>query len=172
MVYVTNRHWGLDRPSRKLSDQSSGPFKILKKEGNAFRLELPPSMKVHPVFAPSKLRLASKRKPLPGQIEDPPPPITVNDQQEWEVEEILWSRLHYRKLQYKVKWLGHDKDDTWYYAADFKNAPLKLLDFHRRYPDSPGPPKNLQAWLAVAEIDEFVAVHLDDNFPESRGETL
>ncbi|OQD77732.1 hypothetical protein PENDEC_c002G06014 [Penicillium decumbens] len=170
IVFVTTRHWGLDRPSRKLSDQSSGPYKIIAKEGHAFRLELPPSIKIHPVFSPSKLRRASKTDPLTSQIEDPRPPVMVNDQQEWEVEEVLRSRLYYRKLQYKVKWLGHDKDDTWYYAADFKNAPLKLFDFHRRYPDSPGPPKNLQTWLAAAENDKFVVDHADDNAPESRGE--
>ena len=58
-VFVTARNWNLGRPSRKLSDQACGPFKIIAKEGNAYRLELPPSIKVHPVFSPDKLRRAS-----------------------------------------------------------------------------------------------------------------
>jgi hypothetical protein len=52
-------------------------------------------------------------------------------------------RLHYRKLQYRAKWVGHDPDTNWYPARDFKNAPEKLLEFYRRYPDLPGPPKRL-----------------------------
>ncbi len=133
--------------------------------GYAYRLQLPDSIKVHPVFAPEKLRLAHKTRPLTGQIPDPIPPETVNDEQEWEVDEIVAVRLYYRKLQYRARWVGHEPDDTWYLAADFKNAPEKLMAFHRKYPDLPGPPKRLQYWMEAALKDRFEPDHPDDNKP-------
>jgi hypothetical protein len=38
-----------------LDHQQARPFKILKKVGNRYRLELPESMKIHPVILPDKL---------------------------------------------------------------------------------------------------------------------
>jgi hypothetical protein len=172
LVSVTTRNWKLDRPSRKLSDQSSGPYKILAKEGYTYRLELPDSIKVHPVFSPDKLRRAAKSAPLTGQIADPALPMEVNDQQEWEVDEIVDVRLHYRKLQYKAKWIGIEHDDDWYPAGDFKNAPEKLMAFHKRYPELPGPPARLSVWLDAALNDYFMDDHPDDGKPEPRGEPL
>ncbi len=44
-------HYAKARPSSKLSTKSIGPFKILGLVGkNAIRLDLPPTMKVHPVI--------------------------------------------------------------------------------------------------------------------------
>jgi transposase InsO family protein len=172
MVFITMKNWKVGRPSRKLSDQAAGPYKIVAKEGNAYRLELPASMKVHPVFSPNKLRSAAKTDPLPGQIGDAPLPVEVNDQQEWEVEEIIDVRLHYRKLQYKVRWTGCDSDDDWYPASDFKNAAQKLADFHDKYPDRPGPPLRLPIWLEAARNDTFVQDHPDDGKPQSLGARL
>ena len=59
-------------------------------------------MKIWPVFSPDKLRKA-RNDPLPGQIEDEGEPIDINSHKEYEVEEILASRIYYRKLQYRVK---------------------------------------------------------------------
>lgn len=56
----------MDRPSRKLAEQAVGPFKIPKKIGNAYEVELPSSMKIHPVLSPDKLRNASNSSPLTG----------------------------------------------------------------------------------------------------------
>jgi transposase InsO family protein len=161
-VFVTTKHWNTGRPSRKLADLSAGPFRIIQKIGNSYRLELPDSIQVHPVFSPDKLRRATKTEPLIGQHIDPPPPVDVNDHDEWEVDEVLDSKLHYRKLRYRVKWVGTDEDITWYPAGDFKNAPQKLIDFHERYPDKPGPPVRLQEWIKAALNDEFLDDHPDD----------
>jgi hypothetical protein len=167
-VFVTTSDWKLDRPSRKLADQLAGPYRIMKREGNAFRLDLPDSIKVHPVFAPEKLRKAPSTPPLPGQVQDPAPPLEVNGEDEWEIDEILASRLHYRKLQYRVRWLGHDVDLAWYPARNFRNSPTLLRDFHARYPAMPGPPMRLPEWLQAAEDDVFLDDHPDDDKPRMR----
>jgi hypothetical protein len=49
-VYIKTTNWKTDRPSKKLSEQMAGPFDIVAKEGHSYRLGLPKSMKVYPVF--------------------------------------------------------------------------------------------------------------------------
>jgi transposase InsO family protein len=165
-VMVTTKHWNLRRPSRKLSEQLAGPFQISEKVGNSYRLDLPESIKVHPIFAPEKLRNATHSEPLEGQLQDPQPAIEVNGQSEWEVEEVLASKLTRSRLFYKVKWIGFDEDYEWYPASDFKNAPYRIRDFHTRYPEQPGPPKRLPKWIEAADSDEFLEDHEEDDRPQ------
>jgi hypothetical protein len=72
----------MGRPSWKLAEQSVGPYTIIEKVGNAYWIDLPESIKVHPVFHPEKLRKASSLEPLEGQILTPQPPMQVNGQDE------------------------------------------------------------------------------------------
>ena len=50
--------------------------------------------------------------PLPEQVHASPPLVVIDGEEEWEVEEIVDSRRRYRKLEYKVKWVG-DEEATW-----------------------------------------------------------
>ena len=93
-------------------------------------------MKIHPVFHSNLLRL-DPNDALPSQHTPPSPPIIVDGEEEWEVERILDSQLHYRKLQYKAQWKDHPPDNTWYPASDFVNAPEITQAFHRQYPQKP-----------------------------------
>ncbi|KAF2690338.1 hypothetical protein K458DRAFT_383455 [Lentithecium fluviatile CBS 122367] len=47
------------------------------------------------------------------------------------------------KLQYRVKWVRYSDDPKWYNAANFKNSPHKLYDFHEANLARPGPPQRL-----------------------------
>ena len=49
-------------------------YEVLERVGNAYKLNLPDSVRVHPVFSLDKLRKAST-DPLPSQTNDLPPPI-------------------------------------------------------------------------------------------------
>jgi hypothetical protein len=72
---VTTKDWNMGRPSRKLAEQSVGPYMIIEKVGNAYWIDLPESIKVHPIFYPEKLRKVSSSEPLEGQILMPQPPV-------------------------------------------------------------------------------------------------
>ena len=70
----------------------------------AYRLRLPHGIKqLHPVFNVMKLTLAPDDPIIGRTTEDHPPPIVINGEVEWEVEEILDSRWHQRRFQYLIK---------------------------------------------------------------------
>jgi Chromo (CHRromatin Organisation MOdifier) domain len=63
---------------------------------------------------------------LPKQKSDLSLLIQVDGDDEWEVEEILASKLLQKALHYQVKWTGYDLDPTWYPAWNFVGCPQKL----------------------------------------------
>ena len=120
------------RPSRKLNPRFIGPFRITKMVSpTACKLELPPGMKIHPVFHVSLLR---KYQPSPEEFSErrqaPPQPVVIGDQKEYEVERILDKRTRRRRIEYLVKWIGYELHDaTWEPRENLVNAPDAVRDF-------------------------------------------
>jgi hypothetical protein len=126
----------------KLDAKRLGPFRIAEVVGeaqSAYKLELPPQMKVHSVFHVSLLTLY-RANTIPGRIQPPPPPIVVDGAEEHEVERILDSRIRRQRLEYLVDWTGYSPDErTWEAAADVTNAAEALEDYHHEHPNRPSP---------------------------------
>jgi len=85
-------------PSQKLSHRRLGPFVVEWRIGPmVYHLKLPYRMKqLHPVFNIVKLTPALDDPIMGHKTEDYPPPIVINGEAEWEVEEILDSHWHWR----------------------------------------------------------------------------
>lgn len=89
LVFLSNKNIKSKRPSKKLGCKKDGPFEIIDKQGFDYILNLPQSMRhVISRFHPDLLHLAST-DPLLGQKNLPPPPIMVDDQEEWVVDDII-----------------------------------------------------------------------------------
>lgn len=48
---------------------------------------------------------------LPGQHNSTPPPVIVDNEEEWHVEEVLDLSVQRKKLEYLIKWVGFDNPD-------------------------------------------------------------
>jgi len=140
MVWLLPRNIKTTRPSKKLDYNQIGPFNILAKIGtSAYKLALPPSMAIHNTFHISLLE-PYQDNPFPSQIKEPPPPIQIGGADEYELDEVIASRLHYNKLQYRAKWKDYspEHDKVWYPAENLNHPEYRVQRFHQRYPRKPG----------------------------------
>ena len=139
MVWLLPRNNHTTQPSKKLGWKKIGPFKITAKIGsNAYKLDLPPSMKIHNTFHISLLE-PYEDNTFPSQIQEPPPPIQIEGEDQYELDEIIDSRLHYNKLQHRAKWTGYppEHDKVWYPASNFEHATDAIEQFHHHYSQKP-----------------------------------
>jgi len=81
---------------------------------------------------------AALDNPIPGRKpRAPPPPIVVNGEPEWEVEEVLDSRWHWRRFQFLIKWKGFSREhNSWEVASNVK-APDLIAEYYRKHPAAP-----------------------------------
>ena len=145
-AFVKAKFFRTTRPSKKLSDKFLGPFEILAQHGShSYTLRLPDTIHgVHPVFHVSMLEPATPNE-IPNRVNSPPPPIEVQGELEYEIAEVLDSKIDRRracKLLYYVRWLGYegtDEEYSWLPATELIHAPDLTSDFHAAYPDKPHP---------------------------------
>jgi len=140
-VWLWRKNIRTKRPSNKLDHKQISPYTILAKvESRAYKLDLPATVKLHPVFHISLLKPTASMESIPRHHQSPPPPTIIQEQQEWEVEKILNSRRPRNQIQYQVKWTGfHDQDRTRYPAHNFENNPNAIRRLHEEYPEKPAP---------------------------------
>ena len=146
-VYSSKQNIRSTRPSKKLSEKNLGPYKIIAQAGTvSFTLRLLDMMKsVHPVFHVSQLE-PSIPNSIPNCVQSPPPLIKVDREPEYEISNILDSKIDQRrcncKLLYLVCWSGYegtDEETSWLLATKLDHTSELITDFHVRYPDKPGP---------------------------------
>ena len=139
MVWLLPSNIQTIRPSTKLYSKTIEPFNITAKVGsNAYKLDLPPSMRIHNTFHISVLELYEDNE-FPSQIQEPPPFIQIEGEDEYELKEIMDSRLHYNKLQYRAKLTSYspEHEKVWYPARNFEHATDAIKRVHHCYPQKP-----------------------------------
>ena len=120
-----------DRPSTKLTPRRYGPFRITQKvSSHSYRLQLPQTWRIHPVFHVQLLRLAQP-DPIVGRQPNPPPPEVIEGDEEYELDQIINSRYVRDRLEYLVRWKGyHEGYDTWEPATGMAGTQEKVDEFH------------------------------------------
>jgi len=123
---------------RKLLPKWVGPFPVTRVVSDvAYTLELPPSYvqaRVHPTFHVSLL----KPYRSDGRVHPPPPPVTVDGELEYEVEDILQVRSHFTNQrakkdgtltkgrehkEYLINWVGYGYEHcTWEPESNLTNC--------------------------------------------------
>jgi len=133
-VYLLRRNIKTKRPSDKLDHKKLGPFKIEKVLGPVnYRLSLPKTMNIHPVFHISLLEPAP-----PGAPEAPVTEIDpVNPNAEYEVETVLDCQYIRKKVKYLIKWKDYPHSENTWEPKQNLNCPDLLEAFHRQHPDLP-----------------------------------
>ncbi len=139
---ATNLH--LPRPKKKLDDKRVGPFPVLEKVGAAaYKLKLPVHWKIHPRFN-EKLLTPYVPPAFPNQEVPPaPPPELINDEEEFEIEEVLDSKPRtirggrgkksYEVIDYLVKWKGWTREhNSWVRDSEMGNAQEAIEEYERR----------------------------------------
>ena len=88
-VWLEAKNLRLNTPNRKLAHKREGPFKIKKVLGPMmYKLELPKSWKIHPVFQ-AMLLMPYRETEAHGPNFTEPSPDLVQRKEEYEVEAIL-----------------------------------------------------------------------------------
>ena len=122
------------RPSKKLDHRMRGPWTIIKRVGpRAFQLDLKEYKgRKHDVF-PVGLLEPYHESMIPSHVQPPPPP--VNDEEDlYELEDVLESKVERCVVKYLVRWKGYGPDDiTWEPWSNMVSefAKDKVRDFHR-----------------------------------------
>ena len=125
MVLLSTRDlkWQMiGRRTDKLMERFVGPYRVKGIiSSNAIELELPSSVRIHPVVNVSRIR--RYRDQVRGQKVIPPPPVEILGEMEYEVERILSKRKRYGKVEYFVQWKGYTaEEDTWKRKENLGNA--------------------------------------------------
>ena len=124
--------------SEKFQPRYLGPFRIIgKPSAHAYELELPPSIKIHPVIHIRYLLRPREAKRFPNyRIEDyRKPPEIIDGHLEFEVESILKRRIRKYgrgfRTEYLVHWKGYpSEDDTWEPLSNLTNCTDLLRAYH------------------------------------------
>jgi len=78
----------MERRTEKLTERFVSPYKIKKIiSSNAVELELPSTVKIHPVVNVSRIQRYVGQ--VEGQRKEQPAPVVIKGEEEWEVERIL-----------------------------------------------------------------------------------
>jgi len=121
------------RRTEKLMERFVGPYRVKEIISlNAVKLELPSTVKIHPVVNISRVRRYVGQ--VEGQRKEQPAPVIIEGKEEWEVERILNKRKVRGKDKYLVCWKGFmAESDTWEGRENLENAKEVIEEFEKEY---------------------------------------
>ncbi|KAJ7970903.1 Retrotransposon protein, putative, Ty3-gypsy subclass [Quillaja saponaria] len=126
---------GLRGQDHKLIRKYEGPLPIVSKVGKvAYKIDLPPWMKIHPVIHVSNLKPYHPDPEDPSRNQSTRPAVNLKKPPSRVAEEILAERrviIRRRpRLEFLVKWKGlGDEETSWEKAEDLSEFQQKIEDF-------------------------------------------
>jgi hypothetical protein len=101
-VWLQAKQIKIHQQSAKLGPKQLGPFSVTEVKSDVdYHLSLPPALKVHNIFHVD--RLSPYKGNEVNSLQPPPPnPITIDGEEEYEVDHIRDSKLFGRTLKYLV----------------------------------------------------------------------
>jgi hypothetical protein len=139
LVWLNSKNIKTTRPTKKLDDKCLGPVKIIEKRSNSVvKLELPETVKIHPVFHVKLLKPFQEIKEVKRQ-QKVLEPVVVEGEEEWEVEKIIRTRKRGKEVEYEVKWKGFgEEENTWEPLENLENSLETIQFFFRKHPKAKG----------------------------------
>jgi len=119
--------------SEKLTERFVDPYKVKGIiSSNVIELELPKSIKIHPVVDVSRVQLYKSQ--VEGQKKISPKPVIIKGEEEFKVEKILNKRTVRGKEKFLVRWKGYTaEEDTWENRENLENTKGLVEEFEREY---------------------------------------
>lgn len=135
-VFISTQNIRTTRTSHKLYWKGIGPF-LIKKIVSLYSYEvtLPASVKLHPTFHVS-LHNPVPTNALAGESISPPLTVIIQANEQYEIKEILDSKLACSWPRYNVKWIGFD--ETTGESAECHTDSTGVDSFQDTYPTKPG----------------------------------
>ena len=107
-------------------------------------MALPPALRLHDVFHVDRLS-PYRGNEVNSLLPPPPDPVTIDGEEEYEVDHIRDSKLFGRTLKYLVRWKGYGEgEDTWEPLSNLAHSTQVVDEFHSR---NPGAPRSINALL-------------------------
>ncbi len=101
-MFLNERNIVTARFFKKLNDKMLDSFQIIDLVDSFYKLKLLETMRIHDVFHSELLHLVVNDS-LSDQKNELSRSIVMNDENEWEIDDILNFRQYWRWLQYRVK---------------------------------------------------------------------
>ena len=144
-VWLQAKQIKIHQQSAKLGPKQLGPFEVTEVLSDVdYRLALPLALHLHDVFHVDRLS-PYRGNEVNGLLPPPPNPVTIDGEEEYEVDHIRDSKMFGRTLKYLVRWKGYGKgEDTWEPLSNLANSQQVVDEFHSR---NPGAPRSINAVL-------------------------
>jgi hypothetical protein len=138
VVWLLRKNVKSQRPSKKLDHVKIGPYPIEKQTGPVnYRLKLPDTMRIHPVFHVALLEKAPQNAQPKGYDAQT---YGEGDPEEWEVKKVKSHEWRNGKIYYLIQWSGNDEkgkpyEDTW--EPEENLSPETLEGYQSQTPSTP-----------------------------------
>ncbi len=141
LVLLNTANYNLQLPSQKHSPCWIGPLKVLQLcRPNTVLIEVPPRLqRIEPIQNMIvHLKAYTPRPQATGPTQPLPLPDLVNDQEEYEVEDLLSHRKEGTKTEYLVRFKGYcPEDDLWLPQRNLEHSQDLIKEYHDRQQDVP-----------------------------------